>query len=446
MGKNKRHYDSPPRTGGDSTKRVRFDSEDDDPIAGAEELDFATKKPRRGQVQTGGYDSDSSNDDDERQAKPQPSNEAEEDDDMFAAGAKAGPSAGAPDPNALDNDTRVRDAGLELKGDAGRGGKEFLELGDIEGQEFSGHGELGNSRRKVHEDEEDYVEGEERANADDSYIPKERRSAEGMGFAMTGFNMSEEMAEGKFTADGSYQANGKDPDAVHDNWLQALTSKDIEAAMAAKRKQEELAADRSRQAEMASMSRIDCLKALLEGQGGLVKPGETVQKALARLGQARKAEVEAEKDRLKKEKRKQRPAKPARDFDAPDDPNVHHPSAVSQTQIVQGEGTSSAKGKGREVDATTISPLGTAIDTLTTLTSTLLSAYNETEIYEETHEGIIRQLIAEGEVPRGWKPTNASSDGSGEPSSQGGTAAGAMSGGVVKRSVISRPLISRPKS
>ena len=37
MGKNKRHYDSPPRTGGDSTKRVRFDSDDDDPIAGPEE-------------------------------------------------------------------------------------------------------------------------------------------------------------------------------------------------------------------------------------------------------------------------------------------------------------------------------------------------------------------------------------------------------------------------
>lgn len=130
-----------------------------------------------------------------------------------AGGSRAGMEAGEPDLDAKDNDTRVRDSGLDLSKEAAKGGKEFLELGDIQGQEFGSTEAAGsinrekrlseNQTRLVYEDQEDYVEGEEHANDDDAYVPKERKSAQGMGFAMSRFNMKDEMEEGKFSADGS---------------------------------------------------------------------------------------------------------------------------------------------------------------------------------------------------------------------------------------------------
>lgn len=130
-----------------------------------------------------------------------------------AGGAKAGLVNGMPDLDAKDNDTRVKDSGLQLANNAGKGGKEYLDLGDIEGQEFGSTEAAGsanrearlpeNQRRKVFEDQEDYVEGEEHANDDDAVVPKERKSKEGLGFAISRFNMKEEMEEGRFSADGS---------------------------------------------------------------------------------------------------------------------------------------------------------------------------------------------------------------------------------------------------
>ena len=383
---------------------------------------------------------------------------------MFGASSAggAGHTAGMPDLDAKDNDTRVKDGGLQLKGEAAKGGKEFLELGDIEGQEFNAtessasaeHRRAMDQRLKVHEDEEDYVEGEEHANDDDAVVPKERKSATGMGFAMSGFNMSEEMTEGRFTADGSYEANKRDPEAVHDNWLQALSSKDIEAAKRAKERQDALYNDRSRQLETASMSRIDCLKALVEGNGGLVKEQESVQGALARLGKVRKAEADEEKERLKKERRQKPRTKPARDFDAPDTPADHNPSTTDSAKRTELQDMDldplaapkptgpSLKGKER---APEVSFTKQAIDLITTLASTLLGTHGETDIYEETHEGIIRQLIAEGEVPRGWRPNNSNSNSEAtrdQPSASSVTTQ--SQNGSRRRSVVSRPLIARP--
>ena len=193
----------------------------------ARRFDFPTQKPKRGAVKdTSGYGSDSSDDEDGGGAraagggnsrKPQASN-ADDEDDMFGSSSAggAGLTSGMPDLDAKDNDTRVKDTGLQLKGSAAKGGKEFLDLGDIEGQEFinseaymsssSGNTaakESAEKTRKITEDEEDYVEGEEHANDDDAIVPKDRKSADGMGFAISSFNMQNEMQEGRFSADGS---------------------------------------------------------------------------------------------------------------------------------------------------------------------------------------------------------------------------------------------------
>lgn len=173
-------------------------------------LDFPTQRGRRGQVKDqAGYNSDSSNEDIDYNSRKRAGNadDDEGDDDMFGGGG----AATKPDLEAKDNDTRVKDRGLELQGDAAKGGKEFLDLGDITGQEFntaesSATGatkEAYAQKLRVTEEDIDYVEGEEYANDDDAVIPKERKSADGMGFAISGFNMAEEMREGKFSADGS---------------------------------------------------------------------------------------------------------------------------------------------------------------------------------------------------------------------------------------------------
>jgi len=99
------------------------------------------------------------------------------------------------------------------------------------------------------------------------------------------------------------------------------------------------------------------------------------------------------------------------------------------------------KGKGKEVENTT--PTKAAIDALTTLASTLLGTHGETDIYEETHEGIIRQLIAEGEVPRGWKP-NVQEAKNGQGASD--LNAKEAKDGNQRKSVISRPVIARPRA
>jgi hypothetical protein len=202
------------------------------------------------------------------------------------------------------------------------------------------------------------------------------------------------------------------------------------------------------------MSRIDCLKALVEGNGGLVKEQESVQGALARLGKVRKAEADEEKERLKKERRQKPRTKPARDFDAPDTPADHNPSTTDSAKRTELQDMDldplaapkptgpSLKGKER---APEVSFTKQAIDLITTLASTLLGTHGETDIYEETHEGIIRQLIAEGEVPRGWRPNNSNSNSEAtrdQPSASSVTTQ--SQNGSRRRSVVSRPLIARP--
>ena len=153
------------------------------------------------------YDSDSSGGSDaERGAAA--GNAADGDlDDMFATTAPE-PAAGQPP---KDDTDRVRDSGLQLRGEAAKGGKATLELHDIEGQEDLEADPEGPMAQRLREgrigagdesdgDEEEFVEGDEHANDDDA--PRSRRSKKGMGFKIDSFNMKEEMNDGRFTADG----------------------------------------------------------------------------------------------------------------------------------------------------------------------------------------------------------------------------------------------------
>lgn len=130
---------------------------------------------KRNKVTTEGYDSDSSAESDggfggagggrAGRGVGQQAAEPEEDldeDDMFGGGG-----------------TR-KDTGLDIKGKKKE--KEFLEMGDIEGQEFSKKDDEDFDEADD-ESEEEYLPEDDEANDDEA--PRGRRSKKGMGYSLT---------------------------------------------------------------------------------------------------------------------------------------------------------------------------------------------------------------------------------------------------------------------
>lgn len=196
--------------------------------------------------------------------------------------------------------------------------------------------------------------------------------------------MQDELAEGRFAADGSYVQNAADPLAAHDAWLTGLSKQEIRAAAESKARREAATAQRDAEdgrkgeAQLAQ-ERDDCLIGLLR----LVREGETVARALARLGERRKSEGGRVVRRMVRPK-------------TGDD--------VEMTEAGEGgEVAAGSQGAGvrqeREED-----PLAAKIDLLTHLASTLLSTHGELEIYDQSYDDIIKTLKAEGAVRRDWVP------------------------------------------
>lgn len=187
--------------------------------------------------------------------------------------------------------------------------------------------------------------------------------------------MKEELSEGRFSADGTYTANKADPLASHDVWLDGLSKRSIRAAREAKERidarQRQKEEDESRSEEQLTQLRDDCMIGLV----ALVRPGETVAKALNRLGTAKKrAEAAAA---------------------------AAAPAAGDEAMDVDDGGaapTSSTRASAAP------SRYATKINRLTHFASTLLSAHGELEIYDQTHEQLVQTLKSEGAVRRDWAP------------------------------------------
>ncbi|GAA5900581.1 uncharacterized protein JCM6883_002888 [Sporobolomyces salmoneus] len=339
-----------------------------EPLADDLELDLegtgGTQNSKKKIVVTDGYDSDSSGGEDEsgfgggkrRKAAEgaQKAGEEEEDEDMFGAVED-------------ELDGKGKESELERK----KGGKEWLEMGDIEGQEFS--------KRDMRDDEEDagvddgeeeeeleeeYEEVDDHANDDDA--PRSRRSKKGMGFQLSSFNMQEELAEGRFSADGSYVANAIDPLATHDSWLNGLSKMQIKQAREAKERMDAKNREREKEESMRGEEQLtqlrdDCLIGLLSE----VREGETVAGALNRLGRSKKRVEQLQQD--------------------------------SEGGGRGGESTTKTSSK-------SISRYTNKINRLTHFASTLLSSHGELEIYDQRYENIIKTLKMEGAVRRDWVP------------------------------------------
>lgn len=92
------------------------------------------------------------------------------------------------------------------------------------------------------------------------------------------FNMRAEQEEGRFDSAGNYVRKAADPDAVHDQWLEGVSKRDMRRAREAMEQRE--AESRARQVEDDKVLTKDLLAALIRR----LEVGETLLEALARLG------------------------------------------------------------------------------------------------------------------------------------------------------------------
>lgn len=372
-----------------TAKRTRFeDAQPDDDTDLAGDLDLQeqerkrTQQGRRGRVVTAGYDSeeddsgeDSENEDEEghetaRKSQRERGGKAkvagiDEDDDMF--------------------DLEKGSDDEKEKGDAKSGSnKRYLQLGEIEGQEFGEEKDEEKDRDlelEIESDDEENDEEDEDDNDEDinneenglSGVKKQKKNKVGydpedMGGKLDSFNMKAEMAAGRFDEEGNYIANAKDPHADHDQWLTGNYSrKGIKAAKEAQAKRERQRREEEAQRDAKALDEDESKKRLVECMCG----GETVLEALQRLGAASKREAKAS-------------------------------SSAKKTAGSLSQGKSKADSEGNASKA--------MLEEVTSLASDLMARYGLVNIYDETYESLLRDVRRSGLVRETWDPARVATN------------------------------------
>lgn len=239
--------------------------------------------------------------------------------------------------------------------------------------------------------------------------------------------MAEELQEGRFGADGSYVQNASDTLAKHDSWLDGLSKQAIKAARDSKKRMDEQSKQRESETKgegALAQERDDCLIGILN----IVREGETVARALARLGGNKKKVVRV---------RKTKPA-PTPEVD-PEAMELDDDNSTPTISITHPSSTPSPS----DLDTAT-----QRINLLTHLASTLLAAHGEIEIYDQTYEDILKTLKSEGAVRRDWKPPTDPSiaeEGATRKQEEDESNQAALPSNRV-RTLIARPTVVRPLS
>ncbi|KAK6702580.1 hypothetical protein SNK04_012477 [Fusarium graminearum] len=289
------------------SKRVKFDvrnpstlapdAREEDAILDADVIGGSGTK--RGAVNLDGYDSDSENEDFNTRNEKRKKEEA----DAAKSGSKApGTTAGDDDDDdmfAVDDDDAANGDNNVPEGDnvEESGGKKnkvrFLDADKIDGVENTSRDKEG-----IRLDDEGSSEDE----ADVELAIQEEGVDEEVGLGglkkhapkVEAFNLKQEMEEGQFDQDGNYIRKGGDPDAVHDNWLQGLSKKEMKKAAAAHEKRE--AEARKQRLEDDAIIVSELLKTLILN----LERAETPLEALARLGKKQIKPKKIPKWKLKK--------------------------------------------------------------------------------------------------------------------------------------------------
>lgn len=298
------------------SKRVKFDvrnpstlapdAREDDAVLDADVIG-GSNATKRGAVNLDGYDSDSDNEtfnaraegrrkgdvnllaqldnydaqDDGVGEKDDKANaDDDDDDDMFAA---------------QDDEDTKKEAGTDEFEKSGRKKKnvQFLDAELIQGQEDASKtgGQIRLDDRESSDDEADVelaiqeegVDEEVGAGGLKRHAPK-----------VEAFNLKEEMEEGQFDQQGNYIRKGGDPDAVHDNWLDGVSKKEIKKAADAHDKR--VAEAKQRRIQEDSVLVSDLLKMLILQ----LEKTETPLEALARLAKSQTKPKKTPKWKLKK--------------------------------------------------------------------------------------------------------------------------------------------------
>jgi CD2 antigen cytoplasmic tail-binding protein 2 len=146
--------------------------------------------------------------------------------------------------------------------------------------------------------------------AGDEQMERKKRKEKALGHEVTGFNMKEEMEEGKFTADGeTYVENAKDEGDKHDVWLADMDKEAIKKARRAHKEREKQEAEREA-AEAKGVGKEREYE-LMQAAVNLMERGETVLEAVQRLGKEQEDKRKKEDQGKKKswaERQKERKA------------------------------------------------------------------------------------------------------------------------------------------
>ncbi|KAG0341008.1 hypothetical protein BG004_006182 [Podila humilis] len=316
------------------SKRVRFGGNRPENITEIDDSDLLEqRKTRRGAVTTVAYNSGEESSDDEQfdqKTKKTPI------DDVGISTGGGGAGAGDDD-DEVDMFADPEDIAQRIaEKQKTKGKSKVFDSSEIQGEDL----DLSNL------DEEDY-------------------DSEG-NLKIEAFNMKEELEEG-----GEIDASGNfirkiDPDRFHDNWLEGLSRKEIQAAREAHERKARQAQIEEKEAAASAMTETDIYLELVN----ILRPSESVVEALQRLGGGKKSGAKPAKKKSWQKNSKHM------DEDKP-------PSAVE---------TVSEDEKARKE----------AIEKLTDLCDKMM-AMGHFDIYEVTYEKVVRQLRIAEMISDDWE-------------------------------------------
>ncbi|KAI9293283.1 hypothetical protein K502DRAFT_331664 [Neoconidiobolus thromboides FSU 785] len=123
------------------------------------------------------------------------------------------------------------------------------------------------------------IEGQE--DGDEDYFKEENEGE----VKIEAFNLKDDMEEGKFDENGNFVWNKKDPESIHDGWLQSIGKKEIEDARLAKEKKDLKEREiNAKENELAQFTKEEIMVMIVN----LLKPKESIITGLARLGKYNK--------------------------------------------------------------------------------------------------------------------------------------------------------------
>ena len=287
------------------------DAPEEDAMLEADEIGKRGQQTKRNAVNIDGYESDSSNEGFDARADAKAkgivtdgkarngalgASKQEEENDMFAE-LEEGMEGGG------DGD---EDEELAREGKKKKKQVNFLDEDEIEGQvhgskggghvsaDFSlnGNGIMNGKGKEKASARDDKVDSSSESEVDDEIRADVGQADEEVGAGgkkehaprLDAFNMKGEQEEGRFDDQGNFVRKAADPDAVHDQWLEGVSKKDMKRAKeAADKRDDELRAKRIEDDQILTSDILEDLIPLLE-------KGETVLEALARLGREKKKE------------------------------------------------------------------------------------------------------------------------------------------------------------